>query len=722
MEAPRSENEIFRELEILCASPGYIHAIAYFCFRDNTIKYAEEMSVENVLQQFNKTRLVRTEISTVIGLALKNELDTSHPHPKTLQHYADKTEELLEEIHQSMLVPVMEDFKKGLESGGQTNPFESGAAIRESIFYGGEAAYNFQYRDLFNTKYKDDNKWFVENKKFSIDQASLLVKSIGTLQNEKLANILDNFKRLHPNEWSFLPAFKLTTQEISENSLVDIDTTRAFLEAFSLPPVLMKEFLALDDFNASNAFPIIKVKDDDYIIFQNYSLNEALYETPFFWLNGDDSYKNIAREHRGDFTENFSTERLRLVFGESNVHTNIDIYKSKKERVGEIDVLVTYADRAIVLQAKSKKLTIAARKGNSNLLRDDFKKAIQDANDQAFLCASFLLDETYTLVDSEKNELKISRKIKEIYPFCVVSEHYPALSFQSRQFLSHSETEIIKPPLIMDVFLLDVMTEMLHTPLHFLSYINKRSHYSDKILVNHELTTLSYHLKRNLWLETDYTMMHLEDDICADLDLAMLARREGVPGAKTPEGILTKYKGTFFDNLVQDIETLAIPDTIDLGFMLLAISGETIEQINDGVSRLTKRFHEDGKPHNLTLGIKDSSTGLTIHCNDYDIYEAGTSLQRYCTLRKYEQKAQSWFGICVSPKNQRIKLGLSLSYNWERSDEMDQATKTLAKPQYLTKNPSINYDTIFNRKVKKPGKNVKCPCGSGKKFRKCCRV
>lgn len=82
MEAPRSENEIFQELEILCSSPGYIHAIAYFCFRDNTIKYADEMSVENVLQQFNKTRLVRTEISTVIGLALKNELDISHPPPK----------------------------------------------------------------------------------------------------------------------------------------------------------------------------------------------------------------------------------------------------------------------------------------------------------------------------------------------------------------------------------------------------------------------------------------------------------------------------------------------------------------------------------------------------------------------------------------------------------------------------------------------------------------
>lgn len=35
----RTEREIFSELETLCADPGYIHAVAYFCFRDNLIKY-----------------------------------------------------------------------------------------------------------------------------------------------------------------------------------------------------------------------------------------------------------------------------------------------------------------------------------------------------------------------------------------------------------------------------------------------------------------------------------------------------------------------------------------------------------------------------------------------------------------------------------------------------------------------------------------------------------
>ncbi len=34
----RKESDVFKELEDLSHSPGYIHAIAYFCFRDNTIR------------------------------------------------------------------------------------------------------------------------------------------------------------------------------------------------------------------------------------------------------------------------------------------------------------------------------------------------------------------------------------------------------------------------------------------------------------------------------------------------------------------------------------------------------------------------------------------------------------------------------------------------------------------------------------------------------------
>ena len=72
----KSEANIFKELEELCTSSGYIHAIAYLCFRDNMlIMSGEEITVDDILNQYSDERLIRTEISTLLGLILKKDID-----------------------------------------------------------------------------------------------------------------------------------------------------------------------------------------------------------------------------------------------------------------------------------------------------------------------------------------------------------------------------------------------------------------------------------------------------------------------------------------------------------------------------------------------------------------------------------------------------------------------------------------------------------------------
>lgn len=718
-EGLRSEKEVFEELETLCKSSGYVHAIAYFCFRDNTIRYADEKAVDDMLQQFSMERLVRTEISTLIGLMCKGNLDSSHPGPEKLQNYIDKTDSLLQELHKSMMPSFDKLFDQSEMADPSFNLFRNGNVLRESIFYGGEAAYNFQYRDLSLIKYKNDSDWFQANKGYTIEQAGTLISSLRQMQNEIITDLIPALYNKHPNEWTLLPGFAFSAEQLAGRSGVDVDIAKNLIESFVLPEQVDKNiFSALDDFNPLNAYPIIK-QNDYYLLFQNYSLVEALYETPFFWFNDDESYKVKARENRGLFTESFSEERLKIVFGENRVFTNIDIYKDKKTRIGEIDVLVVFANRAIVLQAKSKKLTIAARKGNDNCLRDDFKKAVQDAYDQAYLCSGFLNDESYKLIDADGNELSINRNFREIYPFCVISDHYPALSFQARQFLIYQTTEEIKPPFVMDVFFLDVMTEMLKSPLYFLSYINRRVEYAERIISNHELTILSYHLKQNLWIENDISMIQLGDDICADLDLAMLTRRDGAAGRDTPDGILTRCKDTTYGRLISEIDCLDDPATIDLGFMLLSLSGDTIGQINDGIDQLCNLHLKDRRHHDLTLGIGEGKTGLTIHCNIDAPHIAGPRLRDHCHRRKYALKANSWFGLCIDPVSRGIKFGLELNFDWEQSDEMDEITKDLPTAQNLKNGRRINFKTQ-KRHGKKIGRNEQCPCGSGKKYKKCC--
>jgi hypothetical protein len=460
---------------------------------------------------------------------------------------------------------------------------------------------------------------------------------------------------------------------------------------------------------------LIRAADDTYILFHIYSLVEALYESPFYWMGADKTYVSTAMRHRGSFTEGFATARLAAVLGRENVHPNVDVLDANDNKIGEIDVLVLFGNRALVLQAKSKRLTLESRKGNDQQIRDDFKKSIQDSCDQAYKCAKALGDAAFKLKDAASREVIISMPLKNIYILCLVSDHYPALSVQARQFLRFDTTDAVSPPLVLDVFALDAMTEMLESPLQLLSYVDRRSKYSDKLMASHELTILSYHLKQNLWLRDDHDLMMLDDDISTDLDLAMAVRRECMPGKRTPEGILTRFAATSLGRIVREIEAKPDPATIDLGYMLLTLSEKAVIDVSNGIDELARRARSDGKSHNLTIGIGRNDTGLTVHCNSDPVDVAVPALHNHCHTRKYTQRAQSWFGVCVRPSDTALRFGVNLDYKWERRPEMDALTHDVAKPGKL---PDLLNASIAKRR--KTGRNEPCPCGSGKKYKKCC--
>ena len=371
-----------------------------------------------------------------------------------------------------------------------------------------------------------------------------------------------------------------------------------------------------------------------------------------------------AFRNRGKFVEDFSLARLQAVFGRDSVFPNVRIPRVKGK--DEIDTLVLFGDRAIVVQAKSKRLTLEARKGNDNLIRDDFKKSVQDSYDQALACAKALVTPNQTLVANDGSRITVPENLKEIYPFCVVSDHYPALSFQAQQFLNFETTTIIQPPFVLDIFTLDTMAEMLDTPFYFLSYVNRRTGYQEKLFAGHELTVLSYHLKRNLWFNKKYSLVQLGDDVTADLDVAMLVRREGRPGESTPDGILTRLKHTRVGEIVRDIESRPHPGTINLGFALLKLSENTAVNLSSAIDALARRSSIDHDHHDLTA--PDTS----------------------------------------------VRFGISLDFPWIYEERMEGILSEMPRT-------GLTMDmTSPDGRARKIGRNEPCPCGSGRKYKKCC--
>lgn len=706
----RPEQAIFDDLASLCASPGYIHAAAAICFRDNFVIFADDFKTEDLLPWFSQRCLIRTETTTLIGLMMRAPINFALPEPKVVSDYIEQSEALLEELRQAIITAAKEAILSKRATEPDVNPFTLGEVLREPIFYGPESAYLFQYRDLAPRKYHKDAAWLLDNKGIDLVVGREACVGIAELLNERILETLRSFKAKPMSDWTILPGFTFSCDELAARIGQSEKSVRSIVEAFAMPESESNStFTSLHTFNAAYAYPFIRRGDDEFIMLQSYGASEALYETPFYWMCSDEAYAPSALRHRGEFTEEFAAERLTHVFGADRVFQNVEIFKSKGQVLGEIDVLVVFGNRAIVLQAKSKKLTQEARKGNDRRLRSDFRKAVQESVDQAFTCAELLNDSSVTLRCRDGKTVPLTEPPGTIFPLSVVADHYPALAFQARQFLKVSPSKRISPPLVIDVFALDAITEMLDSPLRLLSYLSLRSRFGDKLRTSQELTFLSYHLKQNLWVEDDVGRISLSDDISADLDVAMMVRRDGVDGEKTPDGILTRFEGTPFAKIITEIEHQPDSVAIDLGLMLLELDEDIVRRINVHIDQILKRTASDGGFHDMTIiGLSAAFCGLTVHCSLLGDIAAATRLRAHCAMRKYSQKANNWFGIALRPDGS-IHLVAELKKTWKFDREMETIVAN-----------SLSAGPLNAGAREKPGRNHRCPCGSGKKYKHCC--
>ena len=121
-------------------------------------------------------------------------------------------------------------------------------------------------------------------------------------------------------------------------------------------------------------------------------------------MASDEVYKTKAFKNRGNSTEEIAFDLLKNVFGEENVYKNVKIKKNKKKTITDIDVLAIAGNKAVIIQAKSKKLTELSKKGDDNQLKKDFQEAIQKAYDQGITCRNAILNKSNKLFLDDDSE------------------------------------------------------------------------------------------------------------------------------------------------------------------------------------------------------------------------------------------------------------------------------------------------------------------------------
>ena len=210
----------------------------------------------------------------------------------------------------------------------------------------------------------------------------------------------------------------------------------------------------------------------------------------------DEAYRDAAFNNRGDATEIITRDLLVPVFGQSRVHRGVKVKKGRDD-VTDLDVLAISGNKALVVQCKSKELTLIARAGDGQALRKDFIQAVQDAYDQALKGSEALLQGGCTFTDADGTPVKLPTEIDDVYIVCVTGDHYPAVITQAR---IHLDTKAEDPhPVLMSVFDLDVVSFYLSDRFEFLYYIRQRVDHAVHFIADSEMTLLGFHLKRKLF-------------------------------------------------------------------------------------------------------------------------------------------------------------------------------------------------------------------------------
>ena len=716
----KTEEDILKELEVLVTSEGYIHALAYLVYRDYKVVISKELESDNLGPLYSRNRLIRTEISTLIGFMIKREINFLLPCPSVTQIYIDETERLLEDLHQSMVSHFKIDYENIANKLDVKDFLSKPEVLREAFFYATESAYHFQYRDFSKIKYEKDEKWLLRNKKFSTCDVISLFDTIVEIQTYKLNDLMGRRHKVALENLTLLEPFEFTIEDVYRKTKLKVEIVESILSEFSVSALDKnnKLFFHLNDFNEYNSRPLIK-RGDRYISFLLASNWESLYESPFFWMMQDKKYKAISLKNRGDFTENISTELLGKVFGYTNVHKNILIKNKKNESLGEIDVLVEYAGRLFILQAKSKKLTLLARAGNEKRIKDDFRKSVQDSYDQGKSCAELIQRKDIVLKNSDTSELKLRFDIAEIFILCVVSDHYPALSSQVEHFLKYEKNEVINAPYILDIFTLDTIVEFLDNPLLFIDFIKKRVTVNSKVSAMHESVVLAYYLRQNLYVEDDISRVALDDTLATDLNVAMIVRRESKPGKGTPEGILTRYQGTNLWRVLEDLGRKESESSVEFFELVFSLNEETFYKLNSFIERICSDSMQDGRNHNASMTFVGIDQGITIHSSFKNEVEARIELLNHCEKRKYVDRIMNWMGVHFNPLTQNVNFILKLSSPWVANQAMNVITREMSSSKSYQSHSESDLG-IQNNSKNKVGRNSLCPCGSGKKYKRCC--
>lgn len=485
------------------------------------------------------------------------------------------------------------------------------------------------------------------------------------------------------------------------------------------------KLIGLTEFDRSQITNAFEIKQKPLITFQNRRvfLTHLTHAFDVAWNQYEEELKkepDVYQRYqivRSKWLEEKSHKIFLSLFPKASVYRNLSYPDPEKpQATAELDIAVYYGPFVLLVEAKSKQFRLSSQRGDKGRLRTDIKRNAEDSFEQARRAARYIRDSDLPeFIEIESgNKLKIDKStVKRIYCLSISLKYLGGLANRLADTRSLGLFKNNELPFCISVADLEVISEFCPFPEMLLHYIERSLNAQQEPgIAADELDFFGAYLESRLLPHTKLMRVAKSSEITSVTGWASkfdhyreYKRGEGslpeeVPSLRIPGEIL---------QLIAAIRRRGDSDSAWITFSLLEISSKGLLSLAQRLKEIRSAYINPGNLQHFVIDDPDVvvcvSRALAIPADSFQ-----EELREKVALEMYRRKISRGlgFGISVDQRTERVECYSFQEREWIRDEQMEEA---------MLPNASFQSDSVAG----KLSRNSPCLCGSGKRFRDCCR-
>jgi uncharacterized protein YchJ len=478
-----------------------------------------------------------------------------------------------------------------------------------------------------------------------------------------------------------------------------------------LLPVQVRPFLCVN--GRHYCFELLNLMDNLYRIMQRLIIR----------LRPD--YKEIWNERQKMISEELPFRLFKILIPNAKVYRSIyhqwATGKDSERNWCETDGLIIFDDHLIIVEIKAGAFTYSPPATDFSAYMASIKELVLKPATQAkrFMEYFHSKDEVMIYNDSHKPVTKLRRdQFRHITACCVTLDQFTSLAAQAEK-LQPIGTDLQGFPIWpISVDDLRVYADIFDSPLIFTHFLEERQRAfkSPALRATDELDHLSLYLKHNRYVS------HAEDYYEAepprwvgyrdDLDKYFHNLRHSPDKAEKPAQMLSPRLA----EIIKTLEVQEKPGRCNAASYLLDMDGDTRKKFDSNIQHVLLRQSEKGYiiPLSFFGGIN-----LTIFCE-----QKGTASRDKLWKREYVLatlfRANDDERMMLSLSFDKYDVIIDAEFEFLRMKDIPEERYSIIEKRSEKQRNNFLQIHLRNSSKERIGRNEICPCGSGKKYKKCC--